>query len=503
MRGCGVPGDFGGGGNGWPQARATAEGEADSQPLERLQRVVAGAASMLSLVACGGGVSPSAPAPAPSATPTPARPNFVLVVTDDLDVPTTDRMPRLQEFARQGLSFTRSYVAQPLCGPSRASILTGQYAHNHGVLHNDTPNGGFATFRQSEGSTLATWLKGAGYRTSLVGKYINAYARGAGDDYIPPGWDDWHGHLSALEDGRYFDYWVNDNGNVSRHGSRPEDYATDVETRQAVEFIRAEAGRPGPIFLYLAPESPHVPAKYAERHGYEFHYELAPRVPSFNESDTREKPAWVLALPRLNDQDIDRLDELQRWRMRSLSSVEDMLSAVVQALGETGRLDQTYILFTSDNGLLMGQHRAFALKENLYEETIRVPLFVRGPGVPAGTAEQLTLNIDLAPTLAELAGLPVPDSVDGRSLAPFLRGRLPVSWRADAYVETWAGPGQQSALRSADWLYADTDGIELYDMRVDPYQLTNLRRRVSAAELESFARRAARLASCRGATCRQ
>jgi arylsulfatase A-like enzyme len=426
-----------------------------------------------------------------------------LVVTDDLDVPTTDRMPRLQEFARQGLSFTRSYVAQPLCGPSRASILTGQYAHNHGVLYNDPPSGGFPALRQREGSTLATWLKGAGYRTSLVGKYINAYARGAGDDYIPPGWDDWHGHLSALEDGRYFNYWVNDNGHVVRHGSTPEDYATDVETRQAVEFIRAEAGRPGPIFLYLAPEAPHVPAKYAERHGFDFRYELAPRVPSFNEGSVAEKPAWVRALAPLSDQDIDRLDELQRWRMRSLRSVEDMLSAVVQALAETGRLDQTYILFTSDNGLLMGQHRAFARKENLYEESIRVPLFVQGPGVPVGTAEQLTLNIDLAPTLAELAGLPMPDGVDGRSLAPFLRGRLPVTWRTDAYVENWAGPGQQYGLRSADWLYADTDGIELYDMRVDPYQLRNLSRHASAAQLEAFARRVAALATCRGATCRE
>lgn len=503
MRGCGSLRDSAGCGDGWPLAAEPVAGNAGSFSPDNLRRVIGGAASMLSLVACGGGGSPSAPAPAPSATPAAARPNFVLVVADDLDVPTTERMPRLQDFARQGLSFTRSYVAQPLCAPSRASLLTGQYAHNHGVLYNDPPNGGFPAFQRSEGSTLASWLKGAGYRTSLVGKYSNAYARGASDGYIPPGWDDWHGHLTAFEDGRYYNYWVNDNGNVVRHGSKPEDYSADLETRQAVEFVRAEAGRPGPIFLYLAPEAPHVPATYAERHGGEFRYELAPRVPSFNEIDVREKPAWVRAFPSLSDQDIDRLDELQRWRMRSLSSVEDMLSAVVQALAETGRLERTYIIFTSDNGLLMGQHRAVACKENFYEETIRVPLFVQGPGVAAGTVPQLTLNIDLAPTLAELAGLPVPDSVDGRSLAPFLRGQPPASWRTDAYVESYAGPAHQYGLRTADWFYGDTDEVELYDMRVDPYQLTNLRRRVSPAELEAFARRAAALATCRGATCRQ
>ncbi len=457
---------------------------------------------MLGLVACGGGASPSTPAAA-SPTPAAARPNFVLVVTDDLDVPTTERIPRLQEFARQGLSFTRAYAAQPLCGPSRASILTGQYAHNHGALYNDPPNGGFPALQRSEGSSLPAWLKAAGYRTSLVGKYTNAYARGESDGYIPPGWDDWHAHLTATEDGRYYNYWVNDNGNVTRYGSKPEDYSADVETRQAVAFIRGEAGRPGPIFLYLAPQAPHVPAWYAERHAGEFRHELAPRVPSFNESDVREKPAWVRVLPLLSDRDIDKLDDLQRWRLRSLSAVEDMLAAVVQALAETGRLERTYILFTSDNGLLMGQHRAVARKESFYEESIRVPLFVRGPGVPAGSTEALTVNIDLAPTLAELAGLSVPDSVDGRSLAPFLRAMPPTSWRSDVYLENYAGPAQQYGLRSAEWLYADSDEIELYDMRVDPYQLTNLRRRVSAAELELFARRAATLASCRGAGCRQ
>jgi len=423
------------------------------------------------------------------------RPSVVVILADDLDVPTTERMPRLQQFAQAGLSFTRFYAAQPICAPSRASILTGQYSHNHRVLDNEPPSGGFPAFRASESATIATWLKGVGYRTSLVGKYLNAYARDAGEGYIPPGWDDWHGHLSALEDGRYYNYWANDNGNVVRHGSKPEDYSADVETGQAVDFIKAEAGNPGPIFLYLAPESPHVPATYADRHGGEFHYELAPRGPSFNSSNEPGQEAMSAA-------DVERLDELQRWRLRSLSSVEDMLDAVLQALAQTGRLDKTYVLFTSDNGLLMGQHCGFAVKADFYEETMRVPLYVRGPGVTAGTTDSLTLNIDLAPTLLELAGAAIPDSVDGRSLAGFLRGKPPSSWRSEAYVELYTGPDLQYALRSAGSLWSESDQIRVYDMLADPYQLKNLRRVMSPADLAAFSKRALAYATCRGATCR-
>ena len=212
----------------------------------------------LAVVGCGGGGSPSAPLA--SAAPAAPRPNLVLVLADDLDVPTTDRLPRFQRLAEQGLSFTRFYTAQPLCGPSRAAILTGQYGHNNGVLFNGPPNGGFATFRRSESSSLAPWLKSAGYRTALIGKYINSYAGDAGDAYVPPGWDYWYGHSTTLEDGRYYNYWVNDNGNVVRRGVAPGDYSADAETTRAVEFIRAEAGRPEPIFLCLGPQAPHEPA---------------------------------------------------------------------------------------------------------------------------------------------------------------------------------------------------------------------------------------------------
>ena len=389
----------------------------------------------------------------------------------------------------------------PVCGPARASILTGLYPHNHGVVSNHPPLGGFPVFRQHENSTIATWLQAAGYRTSLIGKYMNDYPLGADDGYIPPGWDDWYGHLSAFEDGRFFNYWVNDNGLVRRHGSQPEDYSADVETTRAVEFIQDSAGRPEPIFLYLAPEAPHIPANYTARHGAEFQYEVAPRVPSFNEGDVRDKPSPVRQKNLLTDAEIDRLDKLQRWRLRSMLAVEDMITAVIQALSDTGRLDNSYIVFTSDNGLLMGQHRLVHKKRNVYEETIRVPLMVRGPGVRVGVASQPVQLIDLAPTLLDLAGAPVPDSLDGRSLVPFFRGTVPDSWRTDVLIEI----GSTLALRTPDWLYAEvgTGELELYDMHLDPYQIESLHNVVDPGFFEPFRERIQALFACRGSGCHQ
>lgn len=456
----------------------------------------------LLLVRCGGPSSPVAPPP-PSATPAP-RPNLVLVVVDDLDVPTYEALPRLNDLlARQGLSFTRSYATTPLCAPSRASILTGQYAHNHGVTGVAPPDQGFPAFRRHEGATLATWLRAAGYRTSLVGKYQNAYAFGTGSEYVPPGWDDWFGHLTQMEDGRYWNYWVNDNRDVVRYGNRQDDYSVDVETRRAMSFIRAQAGRAEPLFLYLAPQAPHIPANYHERYGADFREAECPRVPSFNETNVGDKPAWVRKLPLMGPRDIDRADELQRWRLRSMRAVEDQIDAVIQALSETGRLATTYLVFTSDNGLLMGQHRAVASKNNPYEEAARVPLVIRGPGVSTGEIDLPALNIDIAPTLLELAGLPVPDSIDGRSLAPFVRGSRPSAWRREVLIENW-NPGPTYALRTDEWLYVhnETEEFELYDMKADPWQAESLHRWIDPAVLATQEQRLTVLAACRGAACR-
>jgi arylsulfatase A-like enzyme len=454
------------------------------------------------LASCGGG-SPAMPPPVATPTPAPPKPNIVFVLTDDLEVATAEMLPRLPDLiANRGVSFTRAYMAQPLCGPSRATILTGQYTHNHGVASNDTPPA-FPSFRRHEANTIATWLKAAGYRTSLVGKYINGYPTNGGEDYIPPGWDDWYGHLSAMEDGRFFNYWVNDNGNVSRHGNAPEDYSVDVEARRAVSFVRSAAGRPEPIFLYLAPEAPHTPANFHYRFVYEFRDTAAPRGPSFNELDVGDKPSWIRQTALMGKSALDELDLFWVWRLRCMRAVEEQLEAVIQALAETGRLDNTYIFFTSDNGLLLGQHRVFGRKGNAYEETARVPFYVRGPNVPSAKVDRPVVSVDIVPTLLELAGAPIPDSVDGRSLVPFLRGQAPASWRTDVLIENW-GLGPTYALRTPDWTYIhnDTEELELYDMKADPWQTQSLHRKVDPSVLAGFEQRMTAILACRGPSCR-
>jgi N-acetylglucosamine-6-sulfatase len=461
------------------------------------------AAGLLAFAGCGGG-SPAAPAPAPTPTPLAPLPNIVVVLTDDLDVPTTAELPRLPDLmANRGISFTRAYATQPLCAPSRASILTGQYTHNHGVNGNEPPSNGFVLFRRHEGATLATWLKSAGYRTALVGKYMNAYAWGAGEGYIPPGWDEWYGHLAAMEDNRYWEYWVNDNGNVDRHGNKAEDYSVDVEAKRAAKFIRDSAGRSEPIFLYAAPQAPHTPAFYAERFGAEFRYSLAPRPPSFNESDVRDKPSWIRQIEYMTDAQIDDLDRFQRYRLRCMRAVEDEIDGIIQALAETGRLENTYLFFLSDNGVLLGQHRAVGRKNNVYEETIGIPFMVRGPGVAPRKVDEIVLNIDLAPTLLELARVPIPETVDGASLVPFLRGTTPPQWRTDFIAEAY-GLGPTLAIRTRDTLYThnETEEFELYDTTKDPWQMKNLYKLAEPGAIAAWEKRIQTLSTCRGAGCR-
>ncbi|MFN8092853.1 MAG: sulfatase [Vicinamibacteria bacterium] len=459
---------------------------------------------LAALAGCGGGGAPSAPTLTPSPTPAGPPPNLVVILADDLDNPTTAELPRLPDLmANQGVSFTRAFATQPLCGPSRASILTGQYTHNHLVTNNEPPDNGFVRFRRLEGATVATWLKAAGYRTALVGKYINGYAWGADNGYVPPGWDEWYGHLTSIEDNRYWDYWVNDNGNVYRHGNKAEDYSVDVETKRAVEFIQKSAGRPEPIFLYAAPQAPHTPAFYAERFGAEFRYSSAPRPPSFNESDVRDKPSWIRQITYMTDDQIDEADRFQRYRLRCMRAVEDEVAQILQALDQTGRLANTYVFFLSDNGLLMGQHRAVARKNNAYEETIGIPLMVRGPGVAPRKVDELALNIDLAPTLLELARVPVPDTVDGASLVPFLRGAKPAAWRTDFLVEAWQdGPTYAVRGTSSVYIHTNTEEFEFYDLLKDPWQVDNAFRQSDPAAMAALEKRIQALVACRGATCR-
>jgi len=446
-----------------------------------------------------------------------ARPNLILIVADDLDqnLGTLDHMPNLHRIlVQQGLTFSDFFVTNSLCCPSRATILRGQYTHSHEVVSNQAPSGGFEKFLHMghEASTLATWLQGAGYRTALLGKYFNEYPSGGSRTHRPPGWSEF---ASPVDGEPYtgFHYRMNENGRVVSYGGRDRDYLTDVLARKAEDFLRRSGG--APFFLYVTPYAPHHPATPAPRHERLFPSAQLPRTPSFNEADVSDKPA-----PRtpLAGSEIEDVDALYRSRLRSMQAVDEMLAGIERALANSGRLGDTYIFFTSDNGFHMGQHRLRPQKATAYEEDIRVPLIVRGPGVARETLSgYLSGNVDLAPTLAELAEVETPHFVDGRSLAPLIRGIRPPpeTWRQALLLEQYSdeglvAPSPRSAqpvfvgLRTLRYKYIEywTGVREMYDLASDPYELSNVG---GSAPQDLIARLSSMLRSltgCVGAACR-
>ena len=323
---------------------------------------------------CGHSTEPG-PVASPSPTPAARRPNIVLVLTDDLDVRTSDFLPRLPALMNQpGLTFSRAYVTTSLCAPSRASLLTGRYAHNTGVLYNTGPQGGFPAFHAgAESQTVAVWLKAAGYRTALFGKYLNDYPATSPPEYIPAGWDDWQVQLTSYEDARYYNYQMNENGRIVAYGHQPEDYDADVLARKSVDFIQRAAAEPTrPFFLYVATEAPHTPATYADRHGAARRRRSAPR-PSFNEGDAPQgslDPEHAL----LTDKDIKKLDYFQQaWRASACSRWRSSSTRSCARDRARAWIDDTYVFFTSDNGLLLGEHGGSSRKGNAFEEAILRP----------------------------------------------------------------------------------------------------------------------------------
>jgi N-acetylglucosamine-6-sulfatase len=451
----------------------------------------------------------------PSHTPLPAaQPNIVFIMSDDQDIATMQFMPRVQELlAAQGVTFANSFVTEPQCCPSNVTMLTGQYAHNHGVLNNLYPTGGFQTFVENGGdqSTIATWLQDAGYNTARVGKYLVQYPEGS--TYVPPGWDEWYSTYDGA--GRYFNYSLNENGTVVSYGSVSEEYATDVLTNKAIDFInRAEANDAQPFFLTFTPSAPHAdsipngPATPAPRHVGMFAGAQAPRTPSFNEADVSDKPPPIRNFPLLTTAQIAAIDHEYQTRLESLQSLDEGIARIVETLAARGELENTYIVFTSNNGYHLGQHRFLKGKFQVYEEDIRVPLIIRGPGIQAGTTvEQMAVNIDLAPTMARWGGA-TPDRVmDGQSLTPLLApGGETQNWRKDFLVEVFRHlpPSQNGdvilALRTEHEVYVEyrSGPRELYDLRSDPYQLQNLYATADPDHIAELSQRLAELAVSTG-----
>jgi N-acetylglucosamine-6-sulfatase len=400
-------------------------------------------------------------------------PSIVLVLTDDQRWDTLGAMPTVQrELVAKGVTFTNAFATNPLCCPSRATILTGHYSHSTGVYNNAGRHGGWARFRDDEQSTVATWLRSAGYRTGFFGKYLNNYS----GTFVPPGWTHW----VAFSPVGYYDYGLTVNGAIEWRGSVPDDYSTDVLADAAVSFIRGAA--PGPLFVVLAPFAPHWPSTPAARHDGTFSGLTPWRPPGYNEADVSDKPAWLRGYDPLTVSEEANLDNSRRRQLESLLAVDDAVGAVLSALDDTGRLGNTMIVFTSDNGLLWGELR-WTSKVVPYEESIRVPLVVRFDPLARGPARsgRLVTNVDLAPTFAQIAGVGAPRA-EGRSILGLLSA--PESpWRRDFLLESRNGlPNplvpSYCAVRTAVHSYVQygTGEEELYDLRADPSQLSNLAR---------------------------
>jgi N-acetylglucosamine-6-sulfatase len=428
------------------------------------------------------------------------RPNFVVVMTDDLDELDMEQLGGIRSIMNaNGVTFENAFVTYALCCPSRASFFRGQYPHNHGITSDDATLGA-PRFHQlgRDQSTIATWLKSAGYKTKYLGKYLNGYS----GSYVPPGWDEWSAFVNCA-----CDNVVYENGqNVQLVGN-----STDAFADKASDFIRRSSANPDPFFVMVGTRAPHRPPEVADRYANSFANAPLPKPPNFDEADVSDKPAWVRSYPRLTQARIDAEQSLYRQRLRSMLPVEDLLRQVIATLEQTGELNNTYIFFSSDNGFHQGQHRLVAGdKKTPYEEDIGVPLMVRGPGVPTGAVrDQLVINNDLAPTIAELAGASTPAFVDGSSFAPLLGSSPPSSWRQAFLEEGWRPQSPpvptNKGVRTQGHMYVeyDTGERELYDLSSDPYQLQSKPRTADTEQLYStLESRLNALRACSGEGCR-
>jgi arylsulfatase A-like enzyme len=442
--------------------------------------VAAAATTLAATTAVGVSSGYEADAEAVEAAGTP-RPNVIVVMTDDQRATDLEPMRQVrQKIAGEGATFGNFYATFPLCCPSRATFLTGQYSHNHGVFDNESPYG-YEAFR-NEPRTLPIAMDAAGYKTGYIGKYLNGYGKDGTEREIPDGWDDWQG----ITEGGAFDYSLNENGTVVRYGDPQEpdqaaDYQTDVFAQKAAGFVRDNAPRGAPFFLTVAPQAPHAatedPVQPAPRHEGDFAGEPFPQPPSFNEVKVNDKPSFVRDTPLLTPDQERGMKEKYRARLEALLAVDEAVGKIITTLKSKGELANTLIVFTSDNGWMLGEHRLIK-KERLYEESAQVPLMMRGPGIPRDVRRgQITGNIDLAPTILDAANAEHPRPTDGRSLIPLAKNPDTGALRS-ILIETDLNPAlasESTAIRTPSHLYAEHGGAdperELYNLNVDPFQL--------------------------------
>ncbi|XP_077977097.1 N-acetylglucosamine-6-sulfatase-like isoform X3 [Glandiceps talaboti] len=476
------------------------------------------------------------------------QPNIVFILTDDQDVVLGGMTPMTKTkklLADAGITFSNMFTTSPLCCPSRSSILTGNYVHNHGALNN-TIAGNCSSPQWQNGAekkAFITYIKQMGYSTFFAGKYLNQYGdkEAGGVEHVPPGWDSWVG---LVHNSVYYNYVLSINGTAEKHGDDYKtDYLTDLLARHAQDFLSYQNEK-NPFFMMISTPACHSPFDSAPQYVKDFTNKKAPRTPSFNTHGSDKH--WLvrsMKTPMLNIS-IQNTDDIFRKRWRTLLSVDDLVEGVVNTLQDKKLLDNTYIVFSSDNGYHLGQFSMPRDKRQLYEFDIRVPLIIRGPGVPAGkTSDEPVLNIDLAPTFVEMSGHEVPSNVDGRSLMTLLHPNkttlMSSAWREDFLIEhegmyyplgqpdcnntinlAGCSPIDCSCEDAKNNTYScsrtinsttsmmycefndDESFVELYDLNKDPDQLTNIVHQVDPYIIEQQDQRLQMLSLCQGASCR-
>jgi N-acetylglucosamine-6-sulfatase len=447
-----------------------------------------------------------------------ARPNIVFVLTDDLSQNLVRYMPHVLQMERGGVTFSNYFVTDSLCCPSRASILTGRFPHDTRVFDNSPPEGGYSVFheRGEEHETFAVALQHEGYSTALMGKYLNGYkptSAAAGGSRVPPGWSEW----DVAGDGYpEYGYHMNSDGHVQAYGYRSSEYLTEVIARKGLGFIARAAARRQPFMLELATFAPHAPYTPARRDYGTLPGVRAPRTPAFNAIGSDE-PAWLRGFEPLGPKQIATIDSKFRKRAQAVQAVDRTIAQIENQLRAEGIARNTYIVFSSDNGLHMGEHRLRPGKLTAFDTDIKVPLVVVGPGVPSGQkVSQMSENVDLCPSFEELAGAPVPPSVDGHSLVALMHGKRVRGWRKEILVEHHGrvydrgdpdlpasgsgNPPSYEAIRAKRFLYVEyaTGEREYYNLRRDPFELDNLAATLTRGHLRRLHKTLAGIEACHG-----
>jgi len=440
--------------------------------------------------------APSSRAAGQSVGSSPAKkPNIVFILADDLSSNLVPYMPNLLAIQKEGTTFSNYFVTDSLCCPSRSSIFTGEYPHNTGVFTNVEPDGGYGVFLKqgNESHTFAVALQRNGYKTAMLGKYLNGYIPARSG--VPQGWNEW----DVAGDGYpEFNYNLNQNGRIVHYGNSPQDYLTDVVAGLGEAFMRKSAQ--GPFFVEIATFAPHAPYIPAPRDADKFPELSAPRSAAFAVHPDANAPNWLKEIRPLLPVEIRKIDQEFRMRAQSVQAIDKMIGDIRATLAALGA-DNTYVVFSSDNGLHMGEYSLRPGKQTPFDIDIRVPLIVVGPGVAKGqVVNAIAENVDLFATFTDIAEASSSASTDGHSLLPLLRGNTAADWRNVALIEhhrprpdpsdpdapaPHAGnPTSYEALRTGNALYVEYESEETgyYDLSRDPLELKNIASKLPAAK---------------------